>query len=116
MLAGAWDYGFVPAWLAGVLLLAWVVKDIALYPALRPAYVVESKTGAEQLVGCRAQVSDRLAPQGYVRLRGELWRAELDGGVGTIESGAQVVVVGVDGLVLQVRADANDGAVGEPDA
>jgi membrane protein implicated in regulation of membrane protease activity len=38
-----------------------------------------------------------------VRLRGELWRAELNDGSPTVPRGGEVVVDEVDGLTLRVR-------------
>ena len=57
-------------------------------------------TGAEGLVGKYATVRERLAPEGQVGVAGEIWRAVADGG--TLEPGAQVRIVAVDGLTLRV--------------
>jgi membrane-bound serine protease (ClpP class) len=63
-----------------------------------------SAVGVDTLVGRRAVVVTALAPQGNVRLNGELWRA--DSPV-PIEPGQEVVVRAVNGLVLEVeRTDA----------
>jgi membrane-bound serine protease (ClpP class) len=57
-------------------------------------------SGASALLGRRAQVVEGLAPRGRVRLDGELWNAEAPRHV---EVGAEVVVIGVEGLTLRVR-------------
>ncbi len=57
-------------------------------------------TGREGIVGERGRVRTRLAPQGTVEVRGEIWRATADQ---TVEEGAPVEVTGVEGLVLRVR-------------
>lgn len=57
-------------------------------------------TGAQGLVGLTAVVTERLAPGGRVRLRGEYWNAVS----GTpLEPGTEVEITGVDGLLLRVR-------------
>jgi membrane-bound serine protease (ClpP class) len=57
-------------------------------------------TGAQAMLGRRAVVVDSLQPRGRVRLDGELWNAEAPRHV---EVGAEVVVIGVEGLTLRVR-------------
>jgi membrane-bound serine protease (ClpP class) len=56
--------------------------------------------GLETLIGDRATVVRALAPRGQVRLHGELWEARAPEDV---PPGAEVVVTGVDGLVLDVE-------------
>jgi membrane-bound serine protease (ClpP class) len=58
------------------------------------------RTGAEALVGQRAQVIERLNPAGRVRLGGELWNAVCDR---SVDAGSDVVVTGMDKLTLRVR-------------
>ena len=88
---------------AAAVVLLWITKDFALYPMLRASYEVDTSTPVEQLVGKRAVSTHPLAPQGYVRLRGELWRAEIVDADHTIDAGATVEVVGARGLTLSVR-------------
>src|SRR2546427_12463366 len=69
----------------------------------------KQSTGAEQLVGAQAEVTEAIAPtggegapasfQGMVRLRGELWRAVAPV---PIPAGTQVRVVRVTGLTVHV--------------
>ena len=58
------------------------------------------RTGAEGLIGERAETIEPCKPRGRVRLRGEIWSAVCDGGAGV---GETVRVVGVDGLTLTVE-------------
>ncbi len=92
----------VPTWVAGGVLIIWVIKDIALYPLLRSAYVIDDVRPIEQLVGRVGIAAERLAPHGYIRVRGELWRAEVQG-VAAVEPDAAVEVVDTDGMRLKVR-------------
>ena len=57
-------------------------------------------TGASGLIGQRAQVVERLSPDGRVRLGGEYWNAVSSQ---PLEVGRDVEVIGVDGLRLTVR-------------
>jgi membrane-bound serine protease (ClpP class) len=56
--------------------------------------------GVETLVGRRAVVLKSLTPRGQVKLDGELWEAH---GPEGLEPGREVVVTGIDGLVLEVE-------------
>lgn len=55
--------------------------------------------GAETLVGRTAVVVRALSPCGQVQLDGEIWEARADA---DLPPGAEVTVVAVDGLVLDV--------------
>jgi len=57
--------------------------------------------GKEDLIGRLAQVRSHLHPTGTVFIEGELWNARIVSG--EAEPGEQVVIVGVEGLVLTVR-------------
>jgi membrane-bound serine protease (ClpP class) len=57
------------------------------------------------MIGRRGIVTGRLDPEGYVRVRGELWRAETVENERPLEEGQSVTVVGVSGLKLYVRTD-----------
>ena len=91
-----------PGWLPPAILLAWVVKDMALYPLLRSAYDVNEAPPVERLIGRRGVAIEPLAPSGYVRIGGELWRARASGAT-PIATDLAVEVVGAGGLVLSVR-------------
>ena len=55
--------------------------------------------GVETLVGRKAVVVRQLSPRGQVKLDGEVWEARGPAGV---VPGEEVVVIAVDGLVLDV--------------
>jgi membrane-bound serine protease (ClpP class) len=63
----------------------------------------KSAVGAETLVGRHAVVIRAPAPQGQVKLDGELWEAR---GPGDLVPGQEVVVTGLDGLVLEIEPTA----------
>src|SRR4029450_13160382 len=56
--------------------------------------------GAEALVGAEGVAVSDCRSHGRVRVRGEVWQAVCEDGVG---AGEPVVVTGVSGLTLQVR-------------
>lgn len=94
----------LPLWAAVGLFLLWVAKDIVPYPWFRDALERRATTGQEALVGARAVAVEALDPVGYVRMNGELWRAEAVG-PGAVAPGTEVVVLGVRGLTLRVAAE-----------
>ncbi len=57
--------------------------------------------GAETLVGRHAVVVRALAPRGQVKLDGEVWEARA--AAFELEPGRDVIVTGLDGLVLDVE-------------
>lgn len=103
-LAVGWDW-LSWRWAAG-LFAAWVVKDFALYPALRKTFRL-SRLGREALIGARAVVEVALAPRGQVRVAGELWRAQAVGSAESIPPGTRVIVRDLRGLTLFVEAEAD---------
>jgi membrane protein implicated in regulation of membrane protease activity len=93
----------LPFGAAAALFALWVVKDLALFPLLRHAYEVDERTVVERLIGEEGAALDELAPGGYVRVRGELWRAEVHDGHPPIAAGRIVVVAAVRESTLLVR-------------
>jgi membrane-bound ClpP family serine protease len=64
--------------------------------------------GFTTMVGLQGQVVSRLAPDGILRIEGELWNARAENG--TIEVGSEVIVVRQYGLKLAVRRKQPDNA------
>jgi len=92
-----------PFWVDAVLVIAWVVKDVALFPLTWKAYDWEHTIPNTGLVGFIGDTRERLDPEGYIMVRGELWKARSmrDGDV--IEKGTSVIVRDVAGLTLLVE-------------
>lgn len=91
----------IPLWLAFAIPAGKLLKFILVYPAARRSISQPAYTGLESLVGEHGPVVDPLDPEGYVKLRGELWRARSDGT--PIPAGVEVEVWGIDGTKLLVR-------------
>ncbi len=64
------------------------------------AYRTKPMGGAEGMLGVTGSVQKRIDPEGVVMVRGEAWRARSDQ---ALDPGEQVEVVGMRGLVLEVR-------------
>lgn len=80
-----------------VALIGYYVKDI--YQTFRKL-LRQSVTGREGLIGQIAVVKTPLSPRGTVFLEGENWTAISE--QGRVEPGEEVVVTGVNNLVLSV--------------
>jgi membrane-bound serine protease (ClpP class) len=63
------------------------------------------QTGAEGLLGERAEVIEPCAPRGRVRVRGEIWNARCENAAARAAPGESVRVAAVDGLTLVVEPD-----------
>lgn len=96
------ERGWLSAGWAAAALLAWVGKDLALYPAMRRVFQ-PSPLGGNALVGALGVVEAPLSPRGLVRIGGELWRAEPLRQGDSIPAGTRVVVRGIHGLTLSVE-------------
>ena len=80
-----------------VILVGYYIRDI--YQTFR-ALFRRSVTGREGLIGQTALVKTPLSPRGTVFLEGENWTALSE--EGRVEPGEEVVVTGVNNLVLSV--------------
>ncbi len=87
------------------LITLWVLKDIIMYPLVWRAYDPKGSNGANSMLGAQGVAENRLAPSGYIRVQGELWKTEVMGGGPPIERGTNVRVREVSGLILLVQPD-----------
>lgn len=91
----------IPQWVFWGIVILWVIKDVVLFRYTWCAYDWEHQP---PLIGTTGITVDRLAPSGYVRVGGELWRAEVAKGESPIEKGMMVRVRDVKGLALIVES------------
>ena len=96
-------WGVLTGWTGTLLVAAVMAKDAALYPLLRTAYETDASTAIERLIGLSGVAVEPLAPYGYVRVRGELWRSRTEAGAPPIHPGHPVTVAAVRGTILLVR-------------
>ena len=92
-----------PLYLILGIVALWVAKDIILYPLTWRAYDWDPSGDVNAMVGERAIANERLAPTGYVRVHGELWRAKITGHGSPVEKGKAVQIQGIRGLTLLVQ-------------
>jgi len=98
----------VPTWALWMVGIAWLGKDIALFPLTWRAYSDQGERGIRDPVGRVGVCIERVAPRGSVRVQGETWGATSEDQRAQIEAGSPVRVTGRDGLVLRVRAEIPD--------
>lgn len=86
-----------------IVLGLWFVKDAVLYPILKPHYVLRERDAHQGILGKHAVAQEPLNPRGYVKLKGELWIAEIAADETPVSIGERVIVESVDGLKLKVK-------------
>ena len=92
----------LPSWFIWGLIGLWIAKDMALFPLTWRAYDQDRARAGSSMVGARGIAEERLNPSGYIRVRGELWQAEVVGDAPPIERGEGVRIQGIRGLTLLV--------------
>ena len=97
------SYGADPK-LAWTIAGAWVFKDLVAYPFVRRAYE-RGRAATEALIGEVGVVRDALSPSGWITVRGEVWRAEVDAGAAPVPAGRKVRVRSVEGRTLHVAPE-----------
>ncbi len=91
-----------PGWGLALVVAAMVIEvaEVGFWIRFLRRYRVT--TGAEGLMGAKAEVIEACEPTGRVRLRGEIWHARCPGAA---QVGELVRVTGVDGLTLEVEGN-----------
>jgi len=97
-----WDTTELPGWAGVLFFLFWIGKDAVLYPLMRRAYEPGEASATRLLIGMRGTARSPLAPDGQVRVQGEIWRARAIEGEPPIAQGTEVVVRGADRFTLLV--------------
>ena len=113
VLLGLWNWMEVPGWAAVAAMVVWVGKDVAMYPLVRDTFRLgESEwVGVRRLIGAHGIATEDLSPSGWVRVTGELWRAEARRGTDAVRRGAVVRVREVRGMTLLVEREGPAGAL-----
>ncbi len=87
------------------LMVVWGAISIFIYLMGSQALRREPVVGLPTMLGSRGKVVSPLAPDGFVRIKGELWEAmSVDNSVNV---GEEVTVVGQDALKLIVHKSSN---------
>ena len=99
----------IPIWALVSVMVAMAAYAVFSHGKAVRALKTKPMAGLPDMVGTQGEVASALAPEGLVKIRGELWAAEAASG--RIMAGQPVTVVKQDGLKLTVRL--SDG--GQPD-
>ena len=91
----------IPLWGLIALMVVWGAYSVFTYQLGSRALRRKQMVGLPDMVGGRGEVISPLAPEGMVRIKGELWVAK--SASGEMEAGGEVIVVRQDGLKLVVR-------------
>lgn len=81
----------LPRWLFWGIIAVCMAKDVIMFPFVWRSYDSTQAT-ADTLIGEVGVARERLAPTGYIRVRGVLWRAKVAGGGPPVEPGKTVKV------------------------
>ena len=98
----------LPGWVGALAFVAWVLKDLLLFPFVRIGYEDHDPGDARGLVGALAIATEPIVREGFVRAGSELWRAEL--GSPGVPAGSRVRVRAVEGMRLIVEAETEESA------
>jgi membrane protein implicated in regulation of membrane protease activity len=90
----------IPLWGLAILMVALAIYSYIMYRVGRSTFLMKPKVAAETIIGNDGKVTKRLAPEGYVKVQGVLWKATCV--ESELEVGDDVVVVGIDRLSLIV--------------
>jgi membrane-bound serine protease (ClpP class) len=90
----------IPLWGLAILMVALAVYSYVMYWVGKPTFLIKPKVSAENIIGSEGRVTKRLAPEGYVKVQGVLWKATCS--ESELEVGEVVEVVGMEGLKLLV--------------
>jgi membrane protein implicated in regulation of membrane protease activity len=93
----------IPTWLTITVLALWILKDVAIFPKVWMAYAFDEHRPMKQLIGLEATVMDSLNPVGYVKVNGELWKAEIRDPRHPARKGDRTRVVDIKGMILIVE-------------
>ncbi len=97
----------VPTWIIVVMIVATILFFGFVMTVAMRARARQSITGQEGLVGLVGEAKARLAPEGHVWVKGALWKARAVNG--PIEEGSSIRVRRVDGLLLLVQEEEEEG-------
>jgi membrane-bound ClpP family serine protease len=96
------EFGIMlPVWVLIVIMVAWGIFGTWLFIFTTIALKKQAPAGLPSMVGTVGEASGTLAPEGMVKIRGELWGAVSE--EGDIADGEGVIVTGENGLKLLVR-------------
>ena len=91
----------IPLWGMIIIMVVWAAYSITTYRLGTRALMGKQVAGLPNMIDTKGEVVSPLTPEGLVRIRGELWVAQSDGG--EMKPGRKVTVVSQERLKLVVR-------------
>ena len=82
-------------------MIAWAIFAVADFWFVTRILKKQAIVGLPTMIGSKGKVATPLVPEGFIRIKSELWRATST--EGNINTGEEVTVVDADGLKLIVR-------------
>jgi len=99
----------IPLWGLIIIMVAWAVYSVFTFRLGTRALIRKEIAGLPNMIGTKGEVVSPLAPEGLVRIKGELWVAK--SATGEMKPGGEVIVVGQERLKLVVRESNTTGNV-----
>lgn len=97
------DYFKLRYWVAIVFIAGWILKDSLMFLLVWPSYDWEKLKLEKSIIGERATVHDILNPSGYVRFKGEFWKARIEPPDIQVKKGETVRIIAIEsGMLLKV--------------
>jgi len=90
----------IPHWGLATLMVGLAIVSYVTYLLGRPTFFLRPRVAPEAIIGSEGKVIRALAPEGYVKVQGVLWKAIC--AETALEAGDEVVVVGIDRIKLIV--------------
>ncbi len=96
-------WGYRSLWLSIGITSLWIVKYVVAFTFVWSAYDKPRPGDVKSLIGTEGIAEESLGPSGYIRVRGELWRAEVIDETVRVEKGETVLIERAYGLTLLVK-------------
>ncbi len=82
-------------------MMGFLIYSVYTYRMGRRALTRTPLVSPEAIIGCEGIVATPLDPRGFVKVKGELWRASSES---NLEVGDEIIVTGIQGIKLKVVA------------
>jgi membrane-bound serine protease (ClpP class) len=91
----------LPLWATLLIMIVWLSYSVYAFRKGTKALKVGHILGLPNMIGTKGRVTSALNPEGWVKIRGELWSAKSLSG--EIQPGRDVIVTGQKRLKLEVK-------------
>jgi membrane protein implicated in regulation of membrane protease activity len=91
----------LPLWGLALLIIGFVIYAVGTFVIGSRILNKKPIPGMTNMIGIEGCVTTALAPRGFVKIKGELWKARPESG--TLISGTNIIVISQKGLELVVR-------------